>query len=234
MSENGSCCTPGEKRCGCPEMPMAFQRVHSGSTDGMVRLKGGAFLMGTEDPVGFWADWNEHVRSIRPDAYTVTEIWEDAAGFVVEGGFSASMNYYGFAFPVKGFLVDGRMPPTDFADALAARTTVFKNGIVLPVDAPFTEHTALAIRAGKVLAIGDADSVMAQAGSDPAIVNLDGRVVMPGFIEPHMHFALMAGLGHLKDVGPFERPTFDDALVALRGIREEAVAAGPEEWVMGR
>jgi predicted amidohydrolase YtcJ len=46
-----------------------------------------------------------------------------------------------------------------------------------------------------------------------------------------MHFALMAGLGHLEDIGPFQQPTFDDALNALREI---AAAAGPGEWVMGR
>ena len=72
-------------------------------------------------PNGFWADWNAHVRSINPEAYTVAELWEDAARTLEEGGFSASMNYYGFAFPVKGFLIDGQMPAADFAAALDAR-----------------------------------------------------------------------------------------------------------------
>jgi glycosidase len=69
-------------------------------------------------PIGFWADWNAHVRSLNPDAFTVAEIWEDAAAPVEQGGFSATMNYFGFAFPVKGFLVDGRMPASAFAAAL--------------------------------------------------------------------------------------------------------------------
>ncbi len=72
-------------------------------------------------PIGFWADWNAHVRSIRPDAYTVAEIWEDAAAAISAGGFSATMNYYGFAFPVKGFLVDGRMQAGAFAREIEDR-----------------------------------------------------------------------------------------------------------------
>ena len=37
-------------------------------------------------------------------------------------------------------------------------------------------------------------SSTALAGSNAATVDLDGRVGLPGFIEPHMQFALMAGL----------------------------------------
>ena len=113
----------------------------------------------------------------------------------------------------------------------ASDVTVFVNGTILPVDAAFAEHAALAIAGNKVLAAGSRDDVLAAAGRGARTVDLDGRVVLPGFIEPHMHFALLAGLGHLEDIGPFKQPTFDDALNALRGI---AAATGPDEWVMGR
>ena len=112
--------------------------------------------------------------------------------------------------------------------------TVFRNGIVLPVDAAFSEHTALAIRGNQIVAVGNEDAVMGAVGANPRIVDLEGRVVLPGFIEPHMHFLLLAGLGHLEDVGPFQKPTFDDAVDAIREIPEMAASAGPEQWVMGR
>jgi predicted amidohydrolase YtcJ len=118
--------------------------------------------------------------------------------------------------------------------AADADVTVFENGTILPVDAAFSEHQALAISGHKVLAVGSRDDVRAAAGRGARTVDLGGRVVLPGFIEPHMHFALMAGLGHLEDIGPFQQQTFDDALNAIREIRGAAVAAGPDEWVMGR
>jgi predicted amidohydrolase YtcJ len=108
---------------------------------------------------------------------------------------------------------------------------VFRNGTVLPADAAFLQHDAIALQGNRILAVGPEDAVMSAAGSGARIIDLDGRAVLPGFIEPHMHFALMAGLGHLSDVGPFVRPTFEDALA---GLREVVSSAGPDEWVMGR
>ena len=116
----------------------------------------------------------------------------------------------------------------------SSQTYVFRNGVILPVDQAFSEHSALAIRDGRVLAVGNDDAVLSQAGRGATEIDLDGRIVMPGFIEPHMHFALLAGMGHLEDIGPFQRPTFDDTLNAIREIQEVAAASGPDAWVAGR
>ncbi|MEM9186687.1 MAG: glycoside hydrolase family 13 protein [Planctomycetota bacterium] len=78
-----------------------------------------------EVPVGFWKSWNAHCRAINPECYTVAEHWDDAAGFLAGGGFSATMNYHGFAFPVKGFLVDGTMSASDAGKELATRMAEF-------------------------------------------------------------------------------------------------------------
>jgi predicted amidohydrolase YtcJ len=108
---------------------------------------------------------------------------------------------------------------------------VFRNGVVLPVDAGFSEHGAIAIRGNRILALGGEDEVLAAAGNAPRIVDLDGRVVLPGFVEPHMHFALMAGLGHWPDIGPFRYETAEGALAALRRIAQDTPAG---EWVVAR
>ena len=118
-------------------------------------------------------------------------------------------------------------PPGDQPDA----ALIFRNGLILPVDGTFSEHEALAIRGNKILAVGTDATVMAAAGADAEIVDLGGRVVLPGFIEPHMHFALMAGMGHFPDIGPFDYPTFDGALGALRRL---AADTNPDEWVTAR
>jgi glycosidase len=66
-------------------------------------------------PDGFWQDWNALVHSINPSAYTVTEIWHDAHKVTLNGHFDATMNYEGFAMPVKGWLFDGALKPSAFA-----------------------------------------------------------------------------------------------------------------------
>ncbi len=74
-----------------------------------------------ERPAKFWADWNKHVLSINPQAYTTAEVWSNPLELISHGQFSACMNYYGFALPVTGFLVDGNVPATKFSQMLDER-----------------------------------------------------------------------------------------------------------------
>lgn len=66
-------------------------------------------------PEGFWQDWNKLVHSINPAAITITEIWKDAHKVTLGGHFDATMNYEGFAMPVKGWLFDTALAPSSFA-----------------------------------------------------------------------------------------------------------------------
>jgi predicted amidohydrolase YtcJ len=109
--------------------------------------------------------------------------------------------------------------------------TVFENGVVLPVDPGFSEQEALAIAGSRILAVGSREAVRAAAGRGANIVDLGGRIVLPGFVEPHMHFALMAGLGHWPDVGPFVYATASEALEALKRIARDT---SEDEWVVAR
>jgi glycosidase len=74
-----------------------------------------------EVPMGFWDDWNKLVRELNPQAYTVGEFWDNARDHLIEGHFSGTMNYHGFAYLVKGYLVDGTLTPHDFGQELVNR-----------------------------------------------------------------------------------------------------------------
>ena len=74
-----------------------------------------------EVPNKFWRDWNTEIRKINPAAFTVAEIWNDAGDYLADCGFSSTMNYHGFAFPVKGFLIDGKLSASKFARELTER-----------------------------------------------------------------------------------------------------------------
>jgi len=82
-----------------------------------------------ERPSRFWTQWNDYVRSLNPDAYTCGETWKPAAQFVTDDGFSGCMNYFAFAFPVKGFLIDGRIPASRFASLLDSRREAFQPSV---------------------------------------------------------------------------------------------------------
>jgi len=84
----------------------------NGDGDPADGIDGWRLDVANEVPTGFWRDWHALARKINPDCYTVAEYWDDAHRFLDEGQFSATMNYHGFAFPVKGFLIDGSLAPS--------------------------------------------------------------------------------------------------------------------------
>jgi len=81
-----------------------------------------------EVPAGFWREWHALVRDINPEAFTVAEIWGEAADFLRRGRFDASMNYAGFAIPLKGWLIDGTIGASEFASRLAGPRESFAPG----------------------------------------------------------------------------------------------------------
>lgn len=87
---------------------------------------------------------------------------------------------------------------------------------------------AMAVREDKILAVGSAAEVMKFKGPQTKILDLDGRFVMPGFNDAHMH---------LTEAG-FKKLTVD--LTGTRSLREfqdrirkRLKTAAPMEWITG-
>ena len=112
----------------------------NGDSDPADGIDGWRLDVANEVPTGFWRDWHEHVRAINPQAYTVAEIWDDAAKFIADGGFSATMNYHGFAFPVKGFLIDGVLSAGGAAKQLDERRNGFPPAVQFAVQNLLDSH----------------------------------------------------------------------------------------------
>ncbi len=104
------------------EATRRWMQPHGTAKDG---IDGWRLDVAEERPSKFWADWNALVRKLNPNAYTTAEIWKDAASLVREGGFSASMNYNAFTIPVKGFLIDNNISPSEFVKLLNSRREAF-------------------------------------------------------------------------------------------------------------
>jgi len=67
---------------------------------------------------------------------------------------------------------------------------LFVNGNVITVDDRFTRTNAVAVRDGRILAVGGADVLASHSGPGTAVVDLGGRTLMPGFVDTHGHIAL--------------------------------------------
>ena len=65
---------------------------------------------------------------------------------------------------------------------------ILYNGKVLTVDQDFSVASAIAIRGERILAVGETNEVRALAGDDTEEVDLEGRTVIPGLIDNHIHY----------------------------------------------
>jgi glycosidase len=93
----------------------------NGDGDPSDGIDGWRLDVANEVPNQFWRDWHREVRRMNPQAFTVAEIWDEASGYLEDCSFSSTMNYHGFAFPVKGFLIDGNMKASDFVREIVSR-----------------------------------------------------------------------------------------------------------------
>ncbi len=89
------------------------------------------------------------------------------------------------------------------------------------------EPTAVAISDGKVLAVGADEEVEALAGRGTERLDLEGRRVVPGFIDAHTHF--IDGGFELASV---QLRDADTPAEFVRRIGEFA-AAHPDDWMIG-
>jgi hypothetical protein len=64
---------------------------------------------------------------------------------------------------------------------------VFKNGLVYAVDKNKSRSEAIAIAGDKILFVGDDADIEARIGVDTKVIDLNGKMVLPGFVDAHAH-----------------------------------------------
>jgi len=72
---------------------------------------------------------------------------------------------------------------------------VLRNGKVVTVDPAVPDGEAIAVQGDKVLAVGSDAEIAQYIGSGTKVINLEGQLAIPGFIEAHGHFL---GVGDAK------------------------------------
>ena len=108
-------------------------------------------------------------------------------------------------------------------------TTVWTNAAVFTADRRAPWAKAIAFRGDRIVAVGDTDDVIAQAGPDLTIESLDGALVAPGFIDGHFHTVSTGEAQHKVDL------VHAKSLPQLQQLVAQHAAARPDdEWVLGR
>lgn len=124
--------------------------------------------------------------------------------------------------PAAAVKIDGFPPQAESADL------VLRGGTIETLSPVQPRVQALAVRDGKILAIGSDAAIAHYIGRQTKVLDLHGAFVTPGFIEGH---------GHLLDTGESlmqlnvgMAPNWD-AVVAM--VKAAVAKARPGEWIVG-
>ena len=126
-------------------------------------------------------------------------------------------------------IIIGLSPGNVLAKKPPARETadiILYNGKIITVDKDFHVAEALAIGGETILAVGrNLEILHGFAGPDTKMVDLNGKTVVPGFIDAHMHAAAEGWF----------RPTFMGCKTiadVVKVIKNEVITKNPGEWVI--
>ena len=104
---------------------------------------------------------------------------------------------------------------------------ILRNGKIVTLDPAQPEVPAIAIRNGHIIAVGAPAEHM--AGPKTQVIDLGGKLAVPGFIEGHGHFM---GVGEAQMNLNLRTARNWDDIVAM--VAEAAKTAKPGTWIMGR
>ena len=129
-------------------------------------------------------------------------------------------------------LVPIALAPLALAAACATRAQpadlVLDHGTVITMDSTRPNGQAVAIRDGKIAAVGSDADIKRYVGPNTRVIDLQGHLAIPGFIESHGHFT---GLGMaLTELNLMGVPSWQDI---AQMVGDAAKTAKPGAWIQG-
>lgn len=117
------------------------------------------------------------------------------------------------------------------AKPISKADTVFLRGYVYTVDAKDTVAQAVAVREGKIIYVGNDAGTKRLIGKKTQVVDLKGRMVMPGLIDGHMH-PQSGGLRMLNCNLNYEALTIPQFQARIQTCVDNDKDAGPDSWLV--
>jgi predicted amidohydrolase YtcJ len=107
---------------------------------------------------------------------------------------------------------------------------IFRGGPIIPMAGDSRTVEALAVKNGKIAAVGVAEAIMGLKSASTEIVDLDGRALLPGFIDPHQHTVTGALINALFTDCGYTKYKTRDALLAF--MRDKTANTPAGQWLL--
>jgi predicted amidohydrolase YtcJ len=103
---------------------------------------------------------------------------------------------------------------------------VLTNGTIVTVEDATPEAQAIAVRGDRIVALGSAADIKQHTGAATQVIDLNGQLVIPGFIEGHGHFK---GVGEAQLNLNLMKSSSWDEIVEMVGAAVKN--AKPGQWI---
>ncbi len=107
--------------------------------------------------------------------------------------------------------------------------TIYLNGYVYTVDDHDSVKEALVVHDGRIAYVGSSAEAKAMAGPTTRVVDLHGRMLMPGLVDGHMH-PQEGGVTLLKCDLNYERLTVAQFQAHIQACLDKTQSKGPDQW----
>jgi predicted amidohydrolase YtcJ len=117
------------------------------------------------------------------------------------------------------------------AQAAVPADLVYRNGFVYTVDAGDSVHQALAVRAGRIVYVGADAGARALTGKATRVIDLHGRMLMPGLVDAHMH-PQSGGSRLLNCSLDYRRLSVPQFQARIQACLDHDRDKGPDRWLV--
>jgi predicted amidohydrolase YtcJ len=111
---------------------------------------------------------------------------------------------------------------------MSSADLAFVNGAVYTVDAARTREQAVAVKDGRIVAVGSDDAIRDHVGPRTEVFDLEGRMLLPGFQDAHVH-PVSGGVDRLQ-CDLHDLHSREDYLLRVKTYAEEHP---DREWILG-
>lgn len=108
---------------------------------------------------------------------------------------------------------------------------VLLNGKVVTVDPKFSVVDAIAVKGGRIIAVGSSAKVKRMVGEGTEVVDLEGQMVLPGLIDSHLH---MVSTGTTLSQINCRTPPMSSIADIVAAVKGRAAETKPGQWIQGR
>ncbi|MGF1700822.1 amidohydrolase family protein [Photobacterium makurazakiensis] len=113
--------------------------------------------------------------------------------------------------------------------------TIYSNAKVITMDSQQAEAESIAIKDGKIVLVGSDKEVSQLKGGSTKVIDVEGKTIVPGFIDSHGHFSIVAQTINYANVSPSPVGSSDSIPELINEMKRfwQKRSVNGREWLIG-